>query len=76
MVTTKTYTVTTESSENEGGSFLQQVTQTVAENPEIVAAPTSLIALGGLIGFMMNKKHKDSLRLEDEDENEECTETE
>lgn len=76
VVTTKTYTVTTESSENEGGSFLQQVTQTVAENPEIVAAPTSLIALGGLIGFMMNKKHKDSLRLEDEDENEECTETE
>lgn len=76
VVTTKTYTVTTESSENEGGSFLQQVTQTVAENPEIVAAPTSLIALGGLIGFMMNKKHKDSLRLEGEDENEECTETE
>lgn len=76
VVTTKTYTVTTESSENEGGSFLQQVTQTVAENPEIVAAPTSLIALGGLIGFMMNKKHKDSLRLEGEDENEECTGTE
>lgn len=76
VVTTKTYTVTTEGTENEGGSFLQQVTQTVAENPEIVAAPTSLIALGGLIGFMMNKKHKDSLRLEGEDENEECTETE
>ncbi len=76
VVTTKTYTVTTEGAENEGGSFLQQVTQTVAENPEIVAAPTSLIALGGLIGFMMNKKHKDSLRLEGEDENEECTETE
>ncbi len=74
VITTKTYTVTTEKDENEGGSFLRQVTQTVAENPEIVAAPTSLIALGGLIGFMMNKKHKDSLRLEDETEEE--TETE
>ncbi len=74
IITTKTYTLTTEEAENEGGNFLQQVTQTVAENPEIVAAPTGLIALGGLIGFMMNKKHKDSLRLEDETEEE--TETE
>ncbi len=70
IVTTKTYTVT-EEAEGDDGSFLQQVTQTVAENPEIVAAPTSLIALGGLIGFMMNKKHKDSLRLEDDSEEDE-----
>ncbi len=70
IVTTKTYTVTEEAEENENEGFLQQVTQTVAENPEIIAAPTSLIALGGLIGFMMNKKHKDSLRLEDESDEE------
>ncbi len=75
IVTTKTYTVTTQVEEENGTSFIQQVTQTVAENPEIVAAPTSLIALGGLIGFMMNKKHKDSLRLED-DADEEETENE
>ena len=68
VITTKTYSVTTEENEEDGEGFLQQVTQTVAENPEIVAAPTSLIALGGLIGFMMNKKHKDSLRLDSEDE--------
>ncbi len=74
VITTKTYTVPSEESEENGESFLHQVTQTVAENPEIVAAPTSLIALGGLIGFMMNKKHKDSLTLKDE--NEEETETE
>ncbi len=74
VITTKTYTVPTEETEENNENFLQQVTQTVAENPEIVAAPTSLIALGGLIGFMMNKKHKDSLILEDE--NEEETETE
>ncbi len=74
VITTKTYTVTTEKAENEEGSFLQQVTQTVTENPEIVVAPTSLIALGGLVGFMMNKKHKDSLTLEVEEETE--TETE
>ncbi len=70
IVTTKTYTVTEEAEEDENEGFLQQVTQTVAENPEIIAAPTSLIALGGLIGFMMNKKHKDSLRLEDESDEE------
>lgn len=71
VITTKTYTVTEEAEENEGISFLQQVTQTVAENPEIVAAPSGLLALGGLLGFMMNKKHKDSLRLEDEADEEE-----
>ncbi len=70
VITTKTYTVTTEESEENNESFLQQVTQTVAENPEIVAAPSGLLALGGLIGFMMNKKHKDSLRFEDENEEE------
>lgn len=74
IITTKTYTVTTQENVDDGEGFIQQITQTVAENPEIVAAPTSLIALGGLIGFMMNKKHKDSLRLDDEDE--ENTETE
>lgn len=67
VITTKTYTVTENSDENETGSFLQQVTQTVAENPEIVAAPSGLLALGGLLGFMMNKKHKDSLRLEEDE---------
>lgn len=75
VITTKTYTVSDEEETEEDEGFLKQVTQTVAENPEIVAAPTSLIALGGLIGFMMNKKHKDSLRLEEE-ENEEETEAE
>ncbi|MBQ3137277.1 MAG: hypothetical protein IJB74_07340 [Clostridia bacterium] len=70
IITTKTYTVTTEEAATENSSFLRQVTQTVAENPEIVAAPTGLIALGGLIGFMMNKKHKDSLIFDDEAEEE------
>ncbi len=74
VITTKTYTATEEEANGSDVNFFQQVTQTVAENPEIVAAPTSLIALGGLIGFMMNKKHKDSLRFDDETEEE--TETE
>ncbi len=74
VITTKTYTVSTEEEEEKSESFIQQVTQTVAENPEIVAAPSGLLALGGLLGFMMNKKHKDSLRFGDESEDE--TETE
>lgn len=70
VITTKTYTVTSQSGEEEeDGNIIYKVTQTVAQNPEIVAAPTSLIALGGLLGFMMNKKHKDSQKLfEDEEE--------
>lgn len=71
VITTKTYTLTEEETEGNGGAgLIRQVTQTVAENPEIVAAPSGLLALGGLLGFMMNKKHKDSLMLEDTEETE------
>ncbi|MBR5437306.1 MAG: hypothetical protein IKV21_00160 [Clostridia bacterium] len=70
VITTKTYTVSADEESTQDVGFLQQVTQTVAENPEIVAAPTSLLALGGLLGFMMNKRHKDTLRLDDESEDE------
>ncbi len=72
IITTQTYSTTMEeTTQPTETNFLIQVTQTVAENPEIIAAPTSLIALGGLLGFMMNKKHKDSLRFDNEEETEE-----
>ncbi len=58
VVTTKVYTTETETTAEAESDVVQMVTQAVAENPEIVAAPTGLIALGGLLGFMMNKKHR------------------
>lgn len=71
VVTTKVYT-TAQDTQEEETNVVQKVTQAVAENPEIVAAPTGLIALGGLVGFMMNKKHRGTeLFAEEEDESEE-----
>jgi hypothetical protein len=66
VITTRTYTVSSEE-ETTAESIVSRVTHAVAENPQFVVAPSGLIALGGLLGFMMNKKHKDSLRF-DEDE--------
>ena len=70
IITTKVYT-TAEDTSDEEGNVIQKVTQAVAENPQIVAAPTGLIALGGLVGFMMNKKHREvDLFAEEESEKE------
>ena len=44
----------------------------VAMSAYMLSVVGILIALGGLIGFMMNKKHKDSLRLEEEENEEEA----
>ena len=72
VVTTRVYTTTEETTTEAQSNVVQIVTQAVAENPEIVAAPTGLIALGGLLGFMMNKKHRGkelfAENYEDEDE--------
>lgn len=68
VVTTKVYTTVQETTTEAESNVVQIVTQAVAENPEIVAAPTGLIALGGLVGFMMNKKHRSTdLFAEDEE---------
>ena len=54
-------------------SIIEKATTVVKENPEIVAAPTSVIALGALAGYLMMKKHRDSemLVLPEESEEEE-----
>lgn len=70
VVTTKVYT-TAQDTQEEETNVVERVTQAVAENPEIVAAPTGLIALGGLVGFLMNKKHRGAdLFAEEEEESE------
>ncbi len=65
-----------EDDDNGGDSIIAKATTAVKENPEIVAAPTGIIALGALAGYLMTKKHRDSEMLmevveEDEEETEE-----
>ncbi len=53
--------------EKDDGSVIAKATTVVKENPEIVAVPTSVIALGVLAGYLMTKKHKDSALILDEE---------
>jgi hypothetical protein len=48
-------------------SIITKTVETVKENPEIVAAPTGLIAVGAFAGYLMTKKHRDSEEYFDED---------
>ena len=41
-------------------SIVDRTVQTVKENPEIVAAPTGIIAVGAFAGYLLTKKHRDS----------------
>lgn len=41
-------------------SIIEKTVETVKENPEIVVAPTGVIAVGAFMGYLMSKKHKDS----------------
>ncbi len=41
-------------------SFIDKTVETVKENPEIVVAPTGVIAVGAFMGYLMSKKHRDS----------------
>ena len=53
-------------------SLVEKTVQTVKENPEIVAAPTGLIAVGAFAGYLLTKKHRDSeAYLNSEEETEE-----
>ncbi len=50
-------------------SIIDKTVETVKENPEVVVAPTGLIAVGALAGYLMTKKHRDSeTYLDEEDE--------
>ncbi len=56
----------------EKDSIVEKTVQTVKENPEIVAAPTGLIAVGAFAGYLLTKKHRDSeAYLDSEEETEE-----
>lgn len=41
-------------------NIIEKTVETVKEKPEIVVAPTGLIAVGAFAGYLMTKKHRDS----------------
>ena len=41
-------------------SIIEKTVETIKEKPEIVAAPTGLIAVGAFAGYLLTKKHRDS----------------
>ncbi len=56
-------------------SIIEKTVETVKEKPEIVVAPTGLIAVGAFAGYLMTKKHRDSeVYLESENTGDEETE--
>ncbi len=70
IVTTKSAAFAGVEEETTGGSIIEKATTVVKENPEIVAAPTGIITLGALAGYLMTKKHKDNemIRATDDEE--------
>ena len=55
-------------------SVIQKTVQTIKENPEVAVAPTGIIALGGLGGYIWTKRKKNSSEVlsfeKSDDENE------
>ena len=49
-------------------SFVQKTVQTIKENPEVAVAPTGIIALGGLGGYIWTKRKKTLEKIRSGDE--------
>lgn len=67
IVTTQGFDYNDETT-TEKQSIITKTVETVKENPEIVAAPTGLIAVGAFAGYLMTKKHRDSEAYFEEEE--------
>lgn len=55
----------------DGEGVVEKVAEAVKESPEIVAVPSSLLAAFSVAGYLMNRKHRDSVLPEEENEQEE-----
>ena len=66
VVTTEGFDYTQTTTEKQ--SIIDKTVETVKENPEVVVAPTGLIAVGALAGYIMTKKHRDSEVYRDEED--------
>lgn len=68
IVTTTAFTYENVTEENQNTNIVQKAIEVVEENPEVVVAPTGLVTVGALVGYFMNKKHRDSDIPEEETE--------
>lgn len=66
VITTEGFDYTQTTTEKQ--SIIDKTVETVKENPEVVVAPTGLIAVGALAGYIMTKKHRDSEVYRDEED--------
>lgn len=56
-------------------TIIEKTVETIKEKPEIVAAPTGIIAVGAFAGYLLTKKHRDTeAYFEGENEEDEDTE--
>ncbi len=60
IVTTTAFTYENVTEEEEDSNIVQKAIEVVEENPEVVVAPTGLVTVGALVGYFMNKKHRDT----------------
>lgn len=68
IVTTSSFTYSEKTTEK---SIITKTVEAVKENPEVVVAPTGVIAVGAFMGYLMTKKHRDAEEyVEEKDENE------
>ncbi len=58
IVTSAEFNYGTQTTEKQ--SVIEKTVETVKENPEVVVAPTGVIAVGAFMGYLMSKKHRDS----------------
>ena len=64
----------TTTEESHAASLVVRTGQAIMEHPQIVAAPTGIIALGGLLGYFFSRKHKGADPLEQPDDETQETE--
>lgn len=68
IVTTSSFTYSEKTTEK---SIITKTVEAVKENPEVVVAPTGVIAVSAFMGYLMTKKHRDAEEyVEEKDENE------
>ena len=56
--TSETHEMFGTSGKEQSRSFVQKTVQTIRENPEVAVAPTGIIALGGLGGYIWTRRRK------------------
>ncbi len=61
----------TDNSKKDNDSVVGRAVEAIKENPEIVAAPTSLVTIAGLAGFLFTRKRKNDNAVSNKDDTDE-----